>query len=315
MKVGSLFAGIGGIELGLRQAGFDTVWANEIDKSACETFRLNFPQTSLLECDVRKLDPYALEKVDIISAGFPCQPFSVCGKLKGLQDARGNMFFEIMRIADVIEPLILFLENVANLEKHDNGRTFNIIYNELLSRGYHIRYMVADACDYGVPQHRTRIYILAFKNTSLCQSYKFPEKSRLKYHVFDLVDKAASVDRSYYLPEDSAKYNKMLNAITDENQVYRFSDFGIQAGKDGISFTLKANMGTWYDRVPMIKDNFGIRALTPYECLRLMGFPKTFKLADIPLREQYKQIGNSVCVPVIKQIAKNLFSLIASVRR
>ena len=95
----------------------------------------------------------------------------------------------------------------------------------------------------------------------------------------------------------------MAKAVTDDNQIYRFSDYGIQSGKDGICFTLKANMGTWYDRVPIIKDNYGIRTITPKECLALMGFPKNFKIADIPLKSDYKQIGNSVCVPIIQQIA------------
>lgn len=100
---------------------------------------------------------------------------------------------------------------------------------------------------------------------------------------------------------------KMAKAITDDDQIYRFSDYGIQSGKNGICFTLKANMGTWYDRVPIIKDNYGIRTITPKECLALMGFPKNFKIADIPLKSAYKQIGNSVCVPVINSIAKNIY--------
>ena len=101
----------------------------------------------------------------------------------------------------------------------------------------------------------------------------------------------------------------MAKAITDDNQIYHFSDYGIQSGKDGICFTLKANMGTWYDRVPIIKDNYGIRTITPYECLALMGFPEEFKIANIPLKSAYKQIGNSVCVPIIKKTAKQIYSL------
>ena len=109
MKVGSLFAGIGGIDLGFKQAGFDILWANEIDRDACKTYKLNFPETKLFEVDIRKLDAAKLENVDILTAGFPCQPFSVCGNQKGFGDDRGNLFFEIMRIADAIEPKIIFL--------------------------------------------------------------------------------------------------------------------------------------------------------------------------------------------------------------
>ncbi len=306
MKVGSLFAGIGGIDLGFQQSGFKVLWANEIDSDACKTYKLNFPNTELIEGDIRKFDVKTLPKVDIITAGFPCQPFSVCGKQNGFKDNRGNMFFEIMRFADSIKPNIIFLENVANLVNHDNGHTFNIIHNELVNRGYYIRYLIADACDYGIPQHRTRTYLLAFKDIVQCEAYQFPQKTELKQRVSDIIDKSVKVDSSFYIPENLPKYSKMAKAIMDANQIYRFSDYGIQSGKDGISFTLKANMGTWYDRVPIVKDNYGIREITPDECLALMGFPKSFKIADISLKSAYKQIGNSVCVPLIAKISERL---------
>lgn len=307
MTVGSLFAGIGGIDLGFKQAGFDILWANEIDRNACKTYKLNFPETTLFEGDIRKLDVSLLSKVDIITAGFPCQPFSICGNQKGFSDNRGNLFFDIMRITDAVKPQIIFLENVANLVEHDKGRTFNVIHNELVSRGYYLRYLVADACDYGIPQHRTRTYILAFRDVERCESYRFPEMVKLEKRVFDILDKSVKVDDCFYLPENSPKYNKMAKAITDDNQIYHFSDYGIQSGKDGICFTLKANMGTWYDRVPIIKDNYEIRTITPYECLALMGFPEEFKIANITPKSAYKQIGNLVCVPVINSIAKNIY--------
>lgn len=306
MRVGSLFSGIGGIDLGFIQSGHQILWANEMDRDACKTYRTNFPDTMLIEGDIRKTNAKKLPHVDIITAGFPCQPFSVCGKQRGFEDNRGNLFFEIMRFADDIKPEIILLENVANLTEHDNGKTFNIIHNELTSRDYFIRYLVADACDYGIPQHRTRTYILAFRDYEQCQNYRFPEKVKLTKHIFDVIDKSAKVDGSFYLSPNTPKYAKMDKAITDNNQVYRFSDYGIQAGKDGISFTLKANMGTWYDREPIIRDNYGIRKLTPYECLALMGFPKEFKFGDIPMKSAYKQVGNSVCVPLIKSIAEKI---------
>jgi DNA (cytosine-5)-methyltransferase 1 len=306
MRVGSLFAGIGGIDLGFQEAGFNIVWANEIDFNACKTYKLNFPYTKLLEGDIRKLDVKTLPKVDIITAGFPCQPFSVCGNKKGFKDNRGNLFFEIMRVANAINPSIIFLENVANLVNHDKGHTFNTIHNELVNSGYFIRYLIADACDYGIPQHRTRVYILAFLSKTQCESYRFPEKIKLNQRIFNIIDKSQKSDDSFYLPKSSLQYSKMLKFIDDDNQIYRFSDYGIQSSKDGISFTLKANMGTWYNRIPIIKDNYGIRKITPDECLALMGFPGDFKVADIPLKNAYKQIGNSVCVPLITQIAKQL---------
>ena len=310
LKVGSLFAGIGGIELGFEQVGFKIIWANEFDKDTCATYRYNFPDVKLFEEDIRKLDVSKLDHVDVVTAGFPCQPFSVCGNKKGFEDERGNLFFEIMRVVDEIHPPIIFLENVANLTEHDNGRTFNIIHNELISRDYFIRYLVADACDYGVPQHRTRTYIVAFKAQEACECFEFPEKCKLEKRIFDVIDKTAKIDERYYLQPETYQYNKMADVINDENQIYRFSDYGIQSGKDGISFTLKANMGTWRDRIPIIKDNYGIRKITPYEALTLQGFPETYKFNGISSRAAYKQIGNSVCVPVINKIAKEILKII-----
>jgi len=306
LRIGSLFAGIGGIELGFEQAGFKTIWANEFDRDACITYRHNFPEVKLIEEDIRKLDISMLEHVDVLTAGFPCQPFSVCGNKKGFGDERGNLFFEIMRVVDAIQPPIIFLENVANLTEHDNGRTFNIIHNELIIRDYFIRYLVADACDYGIPQHRTRTYIVAFKSQEACERFRFPVKCELKKRIFDVIDKSKIIDARYYLKPDTYQYNKMMDAIKDENQIYRFSDYGIQSSKNGISFTLKANMGTWRDRIPIIKDNYGIRKITPYEALTLQGFPDAFRFNGISSKDAYKQIGNSVCVPIVKNIAEQI---------
>lgn len=310
MKIGSLFAGIGGIDLGFEQAGFEIAWANEIDSDACKTYKLNFPKTKLYECDIRALNADELQKINILTAGFPCQSFSVCGNQQGFKDKRGNLFFEIMKITDKLQPPIIFLENVANLTEHDNGKTFNAIHNELASRDYYIRYIIADACDYGVPQHRTRTYIVAFKSKEACDKFRFPEKCKLEKRIFDIIDKNVNADDSYYLGTDSYQYKKLRSSIKDDKQIYRFSDYGIQASKEGVSFTLKANMGTWRNRVPYIKDNFGIRRITPYECLALQGFPKDYHFPKIPMTSAYKQCGNSVVVLVIKKIAESILSVI-----
>jgi DNA (cytosine-5)-methyltransferase 1 len=305
MRVCSLFCGIGGIDLALINAGHNIVWANDIDKYACMTYRANFPDTLLVEGDIREVDKTVIPDFDILAAGFPCQPFSVCGKQKGFDDKRGNLFFEIVKTIDAKNPSIIFLENVANLTEHDNGKTFNIIHNELASRGYYIRYIIADACDYGIPQHRTRTYVVAFKDKADCDRFTFPEKVPLKNRIKDIINTKVKADDKYYYKPGTAKYEKLCKFISDDKQLYRFSDWGIQSSKDGISFTLKANMGTYYDRVPIIKDAFGIRNITPQECLALQGFPKTFSfLASVPGREQYKQAGNTVCVQVVNNILK-----------
>lgn len=306
MKIGSLFSGIGGIDLGFQQAGFHIAWANELDKFACDTYRFNFPYTQLFECNIKILNTNQLEKVDVLTAGFPCQPFSVCGKQQGFNDSRGVLFFEIMRIADTLQPPIIFLENVANLIEHDNGRTFIIIHNELVSRNYYVRYLIADACDYGIPQHRTRTYIVAFKDYEMCSRFVFPKTRILNRNIFNIIDRFKRAEDKFYIDKDTPQYQKLSSAIDDKNQIYRFSDYGIQKSKDGIAFTLKANMGTRYNRVPIIKDNFGIRTITPQECLALQGFPHTFKFPIIPIKSMYKQSGNTVVVPMIKNIADNI---------
>lgn len=306
MEVCSLFAGIGGIDLAFEQVGFNIVWANEIDKAACKTYRHNFPNTVMIEGDIRRLDTSLLKKADVLTAGFPCQPFSVCGNKKGFQDDRGNLFFEIMRIADEWGPSVIFLENVANLTEHDKGKTFNRIHNKLAEKGYWIRYLIADACDYGIPQHRTRTYIVAFKDYSMCCKFIFPEKQPLKWHIFDIIDRSIKVDEKFYLKEHTVQYQQMKRAITDGNQIYRFSDYGIQKSKDGISFTLKSNMGTWYNRIPIIEDNFGIRTITPKECLALQGFPPSFDFPDISIKSMYQQCGNTVVVPFVRMIAESI---------
>lgn len=215
-----------------------------------------------------------------------------------------------MRIANKKQPQIIFLENVANFTEHDNSKTFNRIHNALSERNYYIRYIIADACNYEIPQHRTRTYIVAFKGYETCNGFHFSEEQPLKKHIFDIIDRSVKTDDKFYLPKNSVQYQKMNAAITDENQIYRFSDYGIQKSKDEISFTLKANMGTWYNRVPIIKDNFGIRTITLQECLALQGFPKSFDFPDIPMKSMYKQCGNTVVVPIIKRIAEQIAAAI-----
>ena len=306
MRVCSLFCGIGGIDLAFERAGHRVVWANDKDKYACMTYRHNFPNVNLVEADIRSVDKSTIPDCDIITAGFPCQPFSVCGKQKGFNDTRGNLFFEVGKVIDAKQPKIVFLENVANLTEHDKGKTFNVIHNELAGRGYYIRYIIADVCDYGVPQHRTRTYIVAFNDKSACDSFCFPEKIPLDKRITDLIDVSVKADEHYYYTPGMPRYDRLQKAIADSKQLYRYSDWGIQSSKDGIAFTLKANMGTYPNRVPIIKDDYGIRSITPGECLALQGFPQHYIFPDaIPEREQYKQAGNTVCVPIVFRIVES----------
>lgn len=306
-KVGSLFAGMGGIDVAFEKAGAKVIWANEIDKYACITYRLNFPKCKLIEGDIQNINPLELDDIDIITAGFPCQSFSSVGLGGGFDDPRGNLFFEIARIVKEKQPRVIFLENVANLEKHDDGKTFNIIHATLCDLGYYyIKYNVMNAKDYGnLPQQRNRIYIVAFKNIEDMNNFNFPDPVKLKKTAFDFFDKTKMPEK-YYL--DNHWKSKMIFETVQSDYVYRFTDWGISKGKIGICPTLLAAMGSRFERIPFFKDDFSIRLLTPRECARLQGFPETYIFPNKYEKQVYKQIGNSVAVPVVQKIAKSIIN-------
>lgn len=304
VKVLSLFSGIGGIDLGFMQAGFEVVWANEIDRDACITYKVNFPEANLIEGDIRNISANVLPDFDVLVAGFPCQPFSLAGKQRGFNDRRGNLFFEISRIVDVKRPRVVFLENVANLIVHDRGKTFLVIYNSLAQFGYAVRYAVMDSKDYGnVPQGRKRVYIVAFLDYEQCKRFKYPEKMELTNTLSCILQRDVRHDDFYYYDEKSRYFNDLVKIVKDKEAVYRIFDYGISKEGFKVCPTLTATMGTMKDRIPIILDDFGIRKLTAYECLALQGFPKGFIFKGISLYSAYKQIGNSVVVPLINRIA------------
>lgn len=309
VKVGSLFSRIGGIDLGFEQAGFEIAWANDFDAAACKTYRNNFPNTILIEDDVRNINSCALSDIDILVAGFPCQPFSVMGYRRGFNDPRGNLFFEIARFIDVKRPKVVCLENVKNLMEHDNGKTFLVIYNALAQFNYSVKYKVINATDVNIPQNRARIFIVAFRDIEDCDKFSFPQYTPLEATIDDVIDRSIKHDDIYYYGSES-RYFKELNAkIVDKTGIYRIDDSGIATRKWEICPTLKANMGTYHDRVPIIRDDFGIRMLTPMECLAFQGYPKKYTFKGVSLKSAYKQCGNTVCVPIIKSIAAKLFEL------
>ena len=216
LRVASLFCGIGGLDLMLEKAGHTVVWASDKDKYACMTYRHNFPHVPLVEGDIREIDKASIPDFDILAAGFPCQPFSVCGKQKGFSDPRGNVFFEIGKTIDAKHPSVVFLENVANLTEHDGGRTFNVIHKELAGRNYFLRYLVADACEYAnIPQHRTRTYLVAFRDEEQCRRFTFPDKKPLTRRITDVIDTTQKADESFYLHPGDYGYDKMVSAIRD----------------------------------------------------------------------------------------------------
>ena len=304
MRICSLFSGIGGIDLGFQQAGFEIAWANEFDKDAAKTYRHNFGSDHLVEADIRSVDPGTIPDFDVLVAGFPCQPFSIMGFKKGFKDPRGNLFFEIARIAEAKLPKVIFLENVANLLEHDEGKSFLTVYNALAPLGYTFKYQVMDAMEYGnIPQQRTRIFIVAFLEYEQCKQFSFPEPIPLTVGMNDILDRSVPHDKSYYYDETSVYWNDLKRIVTDKKALYKIYDSGVSKKRHYFCPALTANMGTYPDRVPIVLDDYGIRKITPFECLALQGYPKEFGFPNIPMASAYKQCGNSVVVPVIRRIA------------
>lgn len=300
-----MFAGIGGIDLGFEQAGCEIVWANEIDEYACKTYRLNFGDSFLVEDDIKNISTKDIPQFDILTAGFPCQAFSSVGLLQGFDDPRGNLFFEVIRVVKDIKPRVIFLENVANLLKHDDGNTFKVIKGLLEELGYTVLFQVMNAKEYGnLPQQRNRIYIVAFKFKKNLSKFKYPDMVPLTRTAFDLYDKEKQEDK-YYMNRHRM-WDRMMEYMTERNRVYRFTDWGLSRSREGICPTLLAAMGSRFERIPFFYDDYSVRLMTPRECARMQGFPEEFVLPETNEKQVYKQIGNSVSVPVVYRIAQNI---------
>ena len=303
--VGSLYAGVGGICLGFQRAGAKLLWANEFDRFACITYRDNFSH-KLYEGDVYNIDYNDLEYVDILCAGFPCQPFSIAGCQLGFDDDRGNHFFKVADIIEHIKPKVVFLENVKHLYTHDNGNTYRVICDRLSKLGYTIDSMVLNSKDYGnVPQNRERIYIVCFNSQEDRKNFCFPDAIDRTVEIDDILDSV--VNEKYYY-ENKPLYDQLKSEVVKRNTVYQWRRRYVRENMNGVSPTLTANMGTGGHNVPIVKTDNGIRKLTPRECFRLQGFPDSYVLPEIADSHLYKQAGNSVTVTVIERIAKNIIS-------
>lgn len=306
----SLFAGVGGIDLGFENTNkFTTVYANEIDKNAASTYKLNFPHVMLDIQSIEKINKQDLPYVDIVTSGFPCQAFSIAGHRKGFKDDRGHLFFETIEVVKQTNPSVVFLENVKNLVSHDNGKTFKIMICTLKDLGYYPKYDVLNAKDYAdIPQNRERIYIVAFKDKVACNNFTFPTSLPLKTKLSDMIDFTSSdIDNYYfYTSEKNIFYPELEKNIISQETVYQWRRKYVRENQSGLCPTLTANMGTGGHNVPLVKVNNGIRKLTERECFNLQGFPSGFKLPNIAKSHLYKQSGNSVVVPVIERIAENI---------
>jgi DNA (cytosine-5)-methyltransferase 1 len=306
LKTIDLFAGVGGIRIGFERAGFKTVFANDFEPKCKETYNLNFKDSKLVVEDIRKIGIDDLPDFDFLLGGFPCQPFSIAGYREGFNDKknRGNLFFDIVRIIEARKPEGFLLENVKNLKSHDGGNTFKTIEEILKKLGYYLKVKVLNSMEYGnVPQNRERVYIIGFKNKDYYEKFSFPEPIKLTTKITDLLEKNV-LEKYYY--NGKPLYEKLKNFIKEEGRVYQWRRQYVRENKSGVCPTLTANMGTGGHNVPIIMDKKGIRKLTPLECARIQGFPSDFKLPQIADSALYKQFGNSVTIPVIEAVAKQM---------
>lgn len=300
-----LFSGIGGFRLAFESVGGKCIFSSDIDKWANETYYDNFGDYP--QGDISKIDAKDIPDHDVLCGGFPCQPFSIGGYRKGFCDTRGTLFFEVERILKAKKPQAFLLENVKGLTNHDKGNTFKVIKQSLTKMGYSIFYQVLNSKDYGVPQNRERIYIVGFKNN--VSSFIFPSPIYSKSNINELLEHDVeghdlSETASKHLKKHLENYREKKN-INDEYPIFaaEIRPSRCSLRNDGCSPCLTAKMGTGGNNVPVLATEN--RKLTVRECLRLQGFPESYKMKD-NYSQSYKQIGNSVTVPVIKLIAKEM---------
>lgn len=313
LTIVELFAGVGGFRLGFeRVGGFKTIYANDFDRWCKKTYDGYFGDNAMDLRDIQTVSTDEIPDCDVITAGFPCQPFSKIGKLHGFADARGTLFWDVLRILKAKRPKAFILENVANLMKHDQGHTFERIRDGLENNlGYHVHYQVLNTKDYGSPQDRKRIYMVGFRDDL---AFEFPKPIELKTFVKDILEKEPVHD-FYYMSQkymDGLERHKQRHASKGHGFGYRILD------PSGISTTcVVGNMGRERNLIrdvprpegvnrtgsPLSQD--GIRKLTVREYARLQGFPDDYQFAD-KVTVAYKQIGNAVSVTVAEAVANQV---------
>lgn len=298
-----LFAGIGGIRMAFDQAGFRCVYSNEVNPSAAATYERNFGDIHV--ADIRYVDEKDIPPHDVLCGGFPCQPFSKAGisarvSLKrghGFEDENhGTLFFEIIRILKYHKPRAVFLENVANLRRHNGGDTYSIIKEELEKAGYNVSEEVLDA-SLVVPHRRKRIYIVGIRKPD---RFQFPKIRQKKYSLADVLERNPSP--IYTISDLLWKSHK---ARTERNRKKGNGFAHYLLDKKGIANTLTARYYKDGRENLISQKNKNPRMLTPRECARLMGFPDSFELPD-KKTPAYRQMGNSVCMPLVRIIARAL---------
>ncbi len=303
-----LFAGIGGFRLALESFGLKCVFSSESNKYAQETYLANFDE--IPHGDITKIDSNIIPKHDVLCAGFPCQAFSISGKRLGFEDTRGTLFLEIARIAKHHKPKVIFLENVKNLVRHDNGKTLQTVKNILKGLDYNVFCKVLNASNFGVPTARERIYILAFRKSLNVSNFEFPKPKPQFVSLKQLLDNEDLTSEYVINRQDVFFKTKHL----DKNILDEFPNKPVQIGiinkggqgeriyhEDGHAITFSANGGGVASKTGAYLIDGKIRKLSPRECARIMGFPEDFKI-PVSDAQAYKQFGNTVAIPIVQAV-------------
>lgn len=290
-----LFSGIGGMRIPFDELGYRCVFSSEWDTAAAKTYEANFGESP--HGDITRIAAEEIPPHDLLLAGFPCQPFSIIGKMEGFADTRGTLFFEIERILRHHRPQALLLENVKQLVSHDKGRTLRVILNSLASLGYHTKHNVLNALHFGLPQKRERLLIVGFLNEEWAANFSFSFPS-LPYSLHDVLEE--QVPAKYFA---SPRIQAKRLAATEEGK--RFSPSVWHENKNGhlsiLDYSCALRRGASYNY--LLVD--GKRRFTPRELLRLQGFPEAFRIvvSDSEIR---KQTGNSVPVAMVRAVARRM---------
>ena len=312
-----LFAGIGGFRKGFEDAGFKCVFTSEINVQCQQVYEANFGEKPF--GDITQIIPTDIPDFDILLGGFPCQPFSISGKKMGFEDTRGTLFFDICQIIDKKQPTVIVLENVKHLIHHDKGRTFKVILKALKDLGYNVTHKLLNAKDFGLPQNRERIFIIASKNHYFDFSKLKIEKRVILRDFLDKEGPFDFIEKSEYTLIETPKnqesglifvgyrnkniWQKGIRENTEHlSRVHRQPNRIYSIEGTHPTIPSQETAGRFFIYIPELD---AVRKLTINECYKIMGFQPDF-IKHSNAGEQYKQIGNSVAIPVIKAIAKSI---------
>jgi len=293
-----LFAGIGGLRIPFDELGGRCVFSSEIDRFAKQTYHANFGEEP--HGDITEINVASIPKFDLLLAGFPCQPFSQAGLQRGFEDTRGTLFFYIAEIIKYHKPKAVLLENVKRLRTHDKGKTFQVIKKTLENLGYEVSTKILAAKDFGIPQIRERIYIVALLNSN--KPFEWPVPPRTETRVGDILEK--EVDEKYTIS------NRLWDGHKRRKKAHRKAGngFGYSLFTEQSPYTSTISARYYKDGSEILicqGDEKNPRKITPREAARLQGFPESYKIV-VSDTQSYRQFGNSVCVPVIRAIAEPL---------